>query len=107
MMSLPVCSHVHWVGGGFWSRGDMALPPVNRLADKCENITFPQLRLRPVRKIKSATDETGLKNCTRPYDSSILLTTMFYISSGTKRLPGTWKAKQRTAPRFVKTYRRD
>ena len=45
--------------GGVWSRGVSAgqvLPPVNRITDRCKNITLATTSLRPV-KMRPATSE--------------------------------------------------
>ena len=42
-------------------RGDVHLPPVNRIRDRCKNITFPQLRLRPVKSSNLFADSLQYK----------------------------------------------
>ena len=51
MMLLPVWSHIPSGEGGVWSGGGYGNTPypVNRMTDRCKNITFPQLHLRAVK----------------------------------------------------------
>ena len=44
-------NHSGWSGRGMVLRG-MGLTPPDRITDKCENITFPQLRWRVVKMMK-------------------------------------------------------
>ena len=54
-----VCVCSGCVSGGV-TRGCTPLPPVNRMIDRCKNITFKQLRLRAVIKTQSTSNKTTL-----------------------------------------------
>ena len=53
-----VCQGVGWVPGGCLPSG-CTPPPVNRITDRCKNITFPQLRLQTVIRLSYGALDTG------------------------------------------------
>ena len=81
-------------GGVSAQGGGVHLPPVNRITDRCKNITFPQLRLRAV-NVKVNLRKTQLHNKFR-IDIKITGQASFTLAISTAKatspIHGIWKS---------------